>query len=405
MQSRVSGRRHHTLPARLRDYSLDELEASAASPFATWSEGSTGRKRGRTDRGLMSLRELQAVFAEEQPEDPANVDTEDLADALFGNPSNAEVADCPSPSSSKRHMRRSPRQSPTEEIETLALLEALVNEESESFGEADDTVADEVSSLFQMMGAADDVQTPFELFATPDILLGVEAPLSAALPAPPILPEPIIDEMAHDGTFSDVVELPLPVKDSARSTPPVAAAEKPSATAASLGEKPSVSRNVAERKEWTAAEDELIRTSVQNHGCKWRVIASLLPGRSDDAVRNRWNRLLEAQSPRTTVTELGRDLSEGSTSSAKGGGIRRPRGSSVGADGEPAAKPERVSWSRQEDDTIVRSVGEFGHKWGKIAQRLPGRTEHAIRNRYSRLQSLVSEQAVMPPLPAPIAAC
>ena len=53
-------------------------------------------------------------------------------------------------------------------------------------------------------------------------------------------------------------------------------------------------------------------------------------------------------------------------------------------------KPERVSWSRMEDDTIVRSVTELGHKWSKIAARLPGRTDHAIRNRFSRLQSLAS---------------
>merc|ERR1719230_1422637 len=50
-------------------------------------------------------------------------------------------------------------------------------------------------------------------------------------------------------------------------------------------------RNGAERKEWTAAEDEIIRRSVQVHGLRWRKIAAELPGRSDDAVRNRWNRL------------------------------------------------------------------------------------------------------------------
>jgi hypothetical protein len=47
-----------------------------------------------------------------------------------------------------------------------------------------------------------------------------------------------------------------------------------------------------------------------------------------------------------------------------------------------------VSWSRAEDATIVHSVAELGHKWYLIAQRLPGRTDHAIRNRYHRLQAM-----------------
>jgi len=51
---------------------------------------------------------------------------------------------------------------------------------------------------------------------------------------------------------------------------------------------------------------------------------------------------------------------------------------------------ERISWSRAEDETIVRSVNELGNKWATIAERLPARTEHAIRNRYARLLSLAS---------------
>ena len=37
------------------------------------------------------------------------------------------------------------------------------------------------------------------------------------------------------------------------------------------------------RLDWTSEEDELIRSSVQAHGCKkWREIAAQLPGRSDE---------------------------------------------------------------------------------------------------------------------------
>ena len=45
------------------------------------------------------------------------------------------------------------------------------------------------------------------------------------------------------------------------------------------------------------------------------------------------------------------------------------------------------AWTRTEDEIILNSVLEFGPKWVDIAARLPGRTEHAARNRYHRLSS------------------
>merc|ERR1719453_2702009 len=59
---------------------------------------------------------------------------------------------------------------------------------------------------------------------------------------------------------------------------------------------------------------------------------------------------------------------------------------------EAKEKPERVSWTKAEDDTILASVTELGHKWNRIAERLPGRTDHAIRNRFHRLQSILENQ-------------
>lgn len=67
------------------------------------------------------------------------------------------------------------------------------------------------------------------------------------------------------------------------------------------------------------------------------------------------------------------------------------------ATGDGRTKPERLSWTPHEDGTILSSVGELGHKWNKIALRLPGRTEHAIRNRYHRLQTSVADRRGPPP--------
>lgn len=114
-----------------------------------------------------------------------------------------------------------------------------------------------------------------------------------------------------------------------------------------------------ERKEWTAAEDEIIREAVETVGPKWRKIAARLPGRSDDAVRNRWNRLheepallaggalslLDQESPLFAegVEALGGDVgfghgdgfdAEGEGGSFEGGARKRRR---AGAEGEADA--------------------------------------------------------------------
>jgi len=179
-------------------------------------------------------------------------------------------------------------------------------------------------------------------------------------------------------------------------------------------------RNSAERKEWTVSEDAIIRASVATHGCRWRKIAAQLPGRSDDAVRNRWNRLKDMgadsanASAGTAVTAaadapVSLPLPAGMAPVSIGGTAGASASSSSRGRSEGASKPERVSWTKAEDETILSSVRELGHKWNKIAERLPGRTDHAIRNRFHRLQSLLEDRqrqqqrVLAPSVPLPIA--
>ena len=42
---------------------------------------------------------------------------------------------------------------------------------------------------------------------------------------------------------------------------------------------------------WTVEEDLLVQQLVQKYGRRWAKIKAHLPGRTDNAVRHRWNRI------------------------------------------------------------------------------------------------------------------
>jgi hypothetical protein len=52
---------------------------------------------------------------------------------------------------------------------------------------------------------------------------------------------------------------------------------------------------------WTSTEDKVICDGVAMHGFKWSLISTSLPGRTDNAVRNRWHRLEQARRWREEV--------------------------------------------------------------------------------------------------------
>ena len=51
---------------------------------------------------------------------------------------------------------------------------------------------------------------------------------------------------------------------------------------------------------WTVEEDLLILKLVEQHGKRWSRIAQELTGRTDNGVRNRWNRMEKAQASKAT---------------------------------------------------------------------------------------------------------
>ena len=56
---------------------------------------------------------------------------------------------------------------------------------------------------------------------------------------------------------------------------------------------------------WTPEEDEKFLRLVEKYGKRWSKIASHLPGRTDNGVRNRWNRMEKAHVQRAQNGAVG----------------------------------------------------------------------------------------------------
>lgn len=151
---------------------------------------------------------------------------------------------------------------------------------------------------------------------------------------------------------------------------------------------------------WTNTEDLAILAAVRRIGTQWPRIAAQLPGRTADAVRNRWHRLQKGHA--LGDSEEGRSALDGLLLAS---GVdpewvppelplpdaSPPAGESnivsAGPD-EPCIRGSdhgRAMWTAEEDRIIEEGVAKFGCKWRQIAAKLPGRSDSSVRNRWMRL--------------------
>mmetsp|Transcript_4956 Transcript_4956/g.9340 ORF Transcript_4956/g.9340 Transcript_4956/m.9340 type:complete len:739 (+) Transcript_4956:622-2838(+) len=95
-----------------------------------------------------------------------------------------------------------------------------------------------------------------------------------------------------------------------------------------------------DKGKWRQEEDKILIKTQLLLGNKWAQIATMLPGRTENAVKTRFKSIKRA---------------------------------------------EKREWSKDEDDLIMHLHNENGSRWDMIADKLPGRTKNAVKTRYRLL--------------------
>mmetsp|Transcript_14181 Transcript_14181/g.16445 ORF Transcript_14181/g.16445 Transcript_14181/m.16445 type:complete len:677 (+) Transcript_14181:334-2364(+) len=98
---------------------------------------------------------------------------------------------------------------------------------------------------------------------------------------------------------------------------------------------PSINKNV-----WTPEEDQILIKSQGELGNRWAHIASLLPGRTENAVKTRFKSIMRAK---------------------------------------------KREWLPEEDAMILKMHQDLGSRWEAIAAKLPTRTKNAVKTRFRLL--------------------
>lgn len=138
---------------------------------------------------------------------------------------------------------------------------------------------------------------------------------------------------------------------------------------------------------WTNTEDLTILALNLHLGSNWGTIASQLPGRTADAVRNRCFRLKSGPTPHPYSPDNEEGRAKLAAFIEQCNIVIPSFTAETGTRDTPATHAThapRQQWTAEEDRVILEQVAIHGKQWREVAKALPGRTDSSIRNRYER---------------------
>jgi S-ribosylhomocysteine lyase LuxS involved in autoinducer biosynthesis len=155
-----------------------------------------------------------------------------------------------------------------------------------------------------------------------------------------------------------------------------------------------------EKGKWTPEEDTKLAESVEKHGKKWTPIAAMVPGRTSRQCRQRWTLTLDPanvkkgqwtpeEDAKLTVAVKKHGKNWAAAAAMVPGRTNQQCRTRWVQTLDPAN--EKGKWTPEQDAKLTAAVKRLGKKWVAIAAMVPGRTNQHCRKRW--VQTLDPDRA------------